>query len=96
MEVALAARLRESAAMHVAGSKAEAYMGPWNHFMDWCASLKVPRCPLPADDMTVALYLQSVVKRANTFAPVKNASVAIAYFQIIITISTHSHLRWGW
>jgi hypothetical protein len=33
--------------------------------------------------MTVALYLQFVVVRANTFAPVKSASAAIAYFQKI-------------
>ena len=39
VEVTLAARLRESAAMHIAGSTAEAYRGPWNHFVDWCAYL---------------------------------------------------------
>jgi hypothetical protein len=33
--------------------------------------------------MMVALYLQLVVERANTFAPVKSASSAIAYFQKI-------------
>jgi hypothetical protein len=33
--------------------------------------------------MTVAIYLQSVVESANTFALVKSASVAIAYFQEI-------------
>jgi len=31
----------------------------------------------------VALYLQSVVERSNTFATVKSASAAIAYFQKI-------------
>ncbi len=89
VEVALIARLRESAAMHVAGSTAEAYRGPWSHFVDWCASLKVPRCPLPADEMTVALYPYSVVERSNTFAPVKSASAVIAYFQ---KINMHEHL----
>ena len=61
--------------------------------MDWCAYLKIPRCPLPADEMTVSLYLHSVVKRANTFAPVKSASAAIAYFQKInlqYHLPTHS------
>ncbi len=45
--------------------------------------MKVPRYPLPVDEITVALYLQSLVERANTFAPVKSASVAIAYSQKI-------------
>jgi len=45
--------------------------------------MSVPHCPLPVEEMTVALYLQSVVERANTFATVKSASTAIAYFQKI-------------
>ena len=80
MEVALAASLRESVVMHVANSTSEAYRGPWSYFVDWCASLKVPRCPFSADKMTVAMYLQSVVERSNTFVHVKSASAAIAYF----------------
>jgi len=83
VEVALAVGLRESVAMHVASSTAEAYLGPWNYIVDGRACLRVPRCPLPADEMTVALYLQSVVERANAFAPVKSASADIAYFQKI-------------
>jgi len=51
--------------------------------VDYCACMKVPRCPLSADEMTVTLYLQSVVERAKTFAPVKSASVVVAYFQKI-------------
>ena len=39
--------------------------------------------------ITVTLYLQYVVERANTFAPVKSASSAIAYFQ---KISLHQYL----
>ena len=69
--------------MHVASSTAEAYRGPWNHFVVWYACLKVPRCAMPAYEMTVALHLQSVIERSNTFAPVKSASAAIAYFQKI-------------
>ena len=83
------AGLRESSAMHVASSTAEAYRGSWNYFLVWCACLRVPRCPLPTVEMTVALYLQSVAERANTFAPVKSASDAIAYFQ---KISLQHHL----
>ena len=81
MEVALAAGVRSSALTHVAGSTAVAYAGPWQHFEDWCSALARPRCPLPADDFTVALYLQSLVERSKTFAPVKSASATIASFQ---------------
>ena len=57
VEVALAAGLRESAAAHVASSTAAAYRGPWAHFVKWCAFLDAPRCPLPIEEITVALYL---------------------------------------
>ena len=40
-----------------------------------------PRVPLPASDASVAMYLQSVANSAKTFAPVKAASAAIAFFQ---------------
>jgi hypothetical protein len=42
--------------------------------------LAVPRVTLLAADVTVAPYLQSAVNRAKTFAPVKAASAAIAFF----------------
>ena len=80
MEVALAAGVKSSALAHVAGSTASAYAGPWHHFEEWCSSLARPRCPLPANDFTVALYLQSVVERSKSFAPVKIALEAIAFF----------------
>ena len=76
VEAGLAAGLHESAVAHVAGSTAGAYVGPWTHFVDWCASLDIPRCPLPASEMTVALYLRSVVERSKTYAPVKSHSAA--------------------
>ncbi len=44
--------------------------------------------PLPASDATVALYLQSVANAAKTFAPVKAASSAIAFYQKI-NLFTH-------
>ena len=47
----------------------------------WCDSLTVPRVPLPATDGTMAIYIQSVVNGAKTFAPEKAASVAIAFYQ---------------
>jgi len=80
VEVALAAGLRESALAHVAGSTSVAYQGPWAYFVDKCASRVVPRCPLPAQDTTVSLYLQNVVERSKSFAPMKSALVAIAFF----------------
>ena len=50
-------------------------------FVRWCDSLTVPRVDLlPASDGTVAMYLQSVVNGAVTFAPVKAASTAIALY----------------
>ena len=61
VEVALAAGVRSSSLAHVTCSTGAAYAGPWQHFGEWCSSLARPRCPLPADDFTVALYLQSVV-----------------------------------
>ena len=52
-------------------------------FVRWCDALAVPRVPLPATDGTVAMYLQSVVNGAKTFAPVKAASAAIAFYHKI-------------
>ena len=81
VEVGLATSLHESAVAHVAGSTAGAYAGPWTHFVDWCASLAIPCCPLPASEMTVALYLRSVVERSNSYGPEKSHSVAIVFYQ---------------
>jgi hypothetical protein len=80
VEVALAARLHHSAMAHVAGSTSKEYVGPWNKFVKWCGELLSDRCPLPASDFTVALYLQSVADGAKTFAPVKSHSVANTIF----------------
>ncbi len=80
VEVELAADLIVSALSHVAGSTCTTYPGQFNMFVEWCASLAVPRAPLPASDASVALYLQSVVNRARTVAPVKAASAAIAFY----------------
>ena len=52
-------------------------------FVRWCDSLRVPRVPLPTSDSTVAMYMQSVANNAKTFAPVKAASTAIAFYQKI-------------
>jgi hypothetical protein len=50
-------------------------------YVTWCGSLLEPRIPLPASGASVAMYLQSVVNDAKSFAPVKAALPAIAFFQ---------------
>ena len=81
VEVALAARVHYSATTHVVGIASKKYVGPWNKFMKWCGERLSKRCPFPASDFTVALYLQSVADGAKTFAPMKSHSAAIAFFQ---------------
>jgi hypothetical protein len=50
--------------------------------------LAQPRVPLPASDVSaMAMYLQSDANIAKTFAPVKSASAAIAFFQKINLLS---------
>jgi len=45
---------------------------------------------LPASDATVALYMQSVMNSAKTFAPVtKAASAEIVFYQKIINLFDH-------
>ena len=88
VEVHLAARLQQSALAHVADSTAHAYVSPWNAFVRWCGALARPRRTLPADELTVALYMQQVADSANSYATVKSASAAIAFFQKI-NLYTH-------
>ena len=79
-EVHLAAVFRQSAVEHVAASSAHQYEHAWRSFVQWCQSLQVPRSFLPASEVTVALYLANVAERATSFAVIKSASAAIAYF----------------
>jgi len=81
--MALVADCQKVALAHVAESSCNTYIGHWNLFVAWCNALAVPRVTLPTTDGTVALYLQSVVNRAKTFAPVKSSSAAIAFYQKI-------------
>jgi len=83
VELALAADLKQAALDHVAASTCKEYTGQWNMFVAWCDALAEPRVSSPASDGSVALYLQSVVNGAKTFAPVKAASAAIAFYQKI-------------
>jgi hypothetical protein len=90
IEVALASNLQDSALAHVAASTPQAYAGPWNAFVLWCHNLLRPRMPLPADDITVALYLQSLMNSANSFSPNKSASISIAFFTKINLFTNHT------
>jgi hypothetical protein len=83
IEVALASDLQNSPLAHVAASTSHAYVGPWNAFVIWCRNLLKPRRPLPADDTTVALYLQSFMNSANSFSAIKSASASIPFFHKI-------------
>ncbi len=83
VELALALDLQKSALSHVAESSCGKYTDQFNMFVNWCDALAEPRASLPASDGTVALYMQSVMNGAKTFAPVKAASAAIAFYQKI-------------
>ena len=89
IEVYLASRLQDSALSHVAASTSKTYVGPWNAFVVWCGSLLLPRRPLPADDITVALYLQSLMDVANSYSTIKSASASIAFFHKINLFTNH-------
>ena len=80
IEVALAGELQSSALAHVATSTSNAYVGPWNAFVSWCNNLLRPRRSLPAEDITVALYMQSLMNSANSFSTIKSASASVAFF----------------
>jgi len=80
VELALAADLQKAAISHVAGPSCKTYKGQWNLSAAWCDAIKLPRATMQATDATVVLYLTSVVNRAKTFAPVKAAPAAIAFY----------------
>jgi len=79
--MALAADLQRSALAQIAVSSCGKYTGQINMFVTWCEALSEPRASLPASDAMVALYMQSVMNIGKTFAPVKAAPAAIAFFQ---------------
>jgi hypothetical protein len=89
VEVALASQLQKPAFIHVAASTSEAYVGPWSAFVLWCGSLLKSRRSLPADGITVALYLQSLMDSANSFFIIKSASASIAFFHKINLFTNH-------
>jgi len=80
VEMPLAADLQWSALAQVAVSSCGKYTGQCNMFVTWCEAPAEPRASLLASDATVALYMKSVMNGAKTFAPVKAASAAIAFY----------------
>jgi hypothetical protein len=64
VELELADRLRGSTIAHVAESTSGAYVGPWNTFVLWCETLMRPRRPFPINDITIAIYIQSLMDKA--------------------------------
>jgi hypothetical protein len=89
IEVALAGELQNSALAQVAASTSHAYVGPWNAFVLWCQNLIRPRRSLPAEDITVALYMQSLMNSANYFSTIKSASASIAFYHKINLFTNH-------
>ena len=83
VEMHMASRLRESAVSHVADRSSDRYTLLWKKFVQWCGDRVSPRCPLPASETTVALFLQQVADEAQSFSVIKQASAAIAYYQKI-------------
>ncbi len=41
----------------------------------------VPRCPLPSSELTVVLFLQTVVEKSKSYGHVKSHSAAITLYQ---------------
>ncbi len=83
VDLALASDLQKSALAHVAESSCGKYTCRFSMFVAWCDALAEPRASLPTSDGIVALYLQSVMNGAKTFAPVKVATAAIAFYKNI-------------
>jgi hypothetical protein len=89
IEMALARELQSPALAHVAASTSQANVGPWNAFVFWCRNLLRPRRFLPDEDITVALYMQSLMKSANSYSTIKSASASIAFFYKINLFTNH-------
>ena len=47
---------------------------------------------LPAEDITVALYMQSIMNSADSFSTIKSASASIAFFHKINVFTNHPTL----
>jgi hypothetical protein len=68
LEATLASALRKSAHENIASISATKYSYAWKKVLPLSSSFQQPRCPLPADDSRVALYLQSVALTSTFFS----------------------------
>ncbi len=57
--------------------------------MMWCQNLIRPRRSLPAEDITVALYMQSLMNSANSFSTIKSASASIDFYHKVNLFTNH-------
>ena len=93
MKLALASDLHKPALSHVAESSCGEYTGQFNLFVTWFDALAEPRASLLASDGTMALYMQSFMHGAKTFALVKAASASIAFYQKINLFAMSQPIR---
>jgi integrase len=70
--------LRRSALEGWAASSLRKYASGWNMFVIWCAARLPQLSPMPASELTVALYLQQRMNEGNSIAAVKSSSAAIS------------------
>ena len=61
-------------------SSLQQYVYAWNTFFMWCAERTPPLCPLPAEEVTIAMYFQHRLDSAKSFSVLRSASAAIAAF----------------
>jgi len=83
LEQSLATNMMQLAADYVASGPQGNYVGAWEAFVRFCKMLLPPRVPLPAEPVTVALYLTGRGQTANTFFVIKTASAAIFHYHQI-------------
>ena len=77
VEVALADSMLTFAAAKWAPGSLNQYTGAFARFATWCEERNPPRESLPAEPLTVALYLLYLTQISNTFSVIKTASAAI-------------------
>ena len=70
--------LQRSALEGWATSSLRKYASGWNMFVGWCAARRPLLSPMPASELTVALYLQQRMNEGTSIAAVKSASAAIS------------------
>ena len=74
---AVFAQLRASALRGWEESSLHQYTGAWNRFFLWCAERTPPLCPLPAEELTIAMFLQHRLGSAKSYSVIRTDSAAI-------------------